>query len=178
MTIEELLDLVVDTRETFDEGFAAEFQSKAASVCSTRAALNQAGFAEPEAATDFINSWSDILAYFADDPASLAAFTAPEVAISQGQMCAGDLSDVFPVSTAGTPTTTKLFLFQLAPSAPESMAKLGVGKAPKVTAKPKPKPKPKPKAKAKPKAKPKAAKKKPKAKLNAKGKSKKKATKR
>ena len=112
MTIQELLDTVLPDGPYYNAAFAEEFQYKVQEVCAYRTDLNQNGIERSTVLAAFRDSWSALLSYFADDPASLAAFTAPRLHISPSLECAYDVDAVLPDSLTGTPTTLMLYLYE------------------------------------------------------------------
>jgi hypothetical protein len=112
VTIQDLLDTVLPDGPCYDAAFAEEFQFKVQEVLAYRTDLNQNGIERSTVLAAYRDSWSALLSYFADDPASLAAFTAPRLHISPSLECAYDVDAILPDTLTGTPTTLMLYLYE------------------------------------------------------------------
>ncbi len=165
-TIAEVLDRAVESSPNYDEEFATEFHSLLLQACADRTALGAAESEERQAAAQqYVSSWSAVLNLFAGDSVSLAALTAPRIAL-ENLACPQEVADLFVCVT--TPTMAP-YLYDAATQlqaaaqvkfkapatktrpkrAPTKKSKKQINAKPKSTGKAKPKAKSKPKTTAK-----------------------------
>ena len=116
MTISELLERVLPHGSHYDPKFARKFRSVTTAVCFERERLSAAPPDDYRAAKKYFDSWSQYLDLFADDPRSLAALTVPRVRIRGKQLCANEVSELFPESLTGTPTVQLALYFLKSPA--------------------------------------------------------------